>query len=293
MFCSEMNDNYSSRRAFRRCPTGPCSSPCAGAMAFAPVLLFFVALPLIPFILRFAWFMLVGHLFATAVFGMGGLLATSCSNESSASPCPVKRSCAKKADDHSEMTSGAVKKSAAMKKSADPAAETPPKYPRRDLSAVRVQHSNDTLTVIVSAPGIHSSDLSVTVLGEAVHVKGETLSGGVLFSIDRELVLPPIADLATVACTHDAGELTVTMARKPEKRVPIAVQPKEVQPGAKHSQAKHTSQHDEADDEPEADAAVAPPPSPAAPVAAAPTPDETTEDEWVPLPKSAQEKKLE
>lgn len=132
----------------------------------------------------------------------------------------------------------------------------------RDLSAMRVEASDNTLHIHLGAPGVRPADLSVQIVDDSVlSVTGETKKGTAIYRVDRRIQLPFNADPDQLTASHADGELTLVVKRK-VRRVKLA---HEVVTGQAPPQAAATETTTE-----ESTAER-----------------EAKEDEWEPLPKAA------
>merc|ERR1719198_413176 len=91
----------------------------------------------------------------------------------------------------------------------------------RDLSTATIEETSDGIRVTVSAPGIKPEDLEVTWVDQTLQVKGSTARSNEVFTVDRHVITPRQIDPDSAKCTHADGVLTITLARKASKKIPI------------------------------------------------------------------------
>lgn len=92
----------------------------------------------------------------------------------------------------------------------------------KDWSSVRVDVTDESVTVTVAAPGVRHTDLKVSVEDGKIVVAGQTTKGSGTFRVSRRVAPPSVADLDSAVATHADGELVVTMERKPIKRIQVS-----------------------------------------------------------------------
>jgi len=102
-----------------------------------------------------------------------------------------------------------------------------------DLSSVQLvareegtQDEGALMTLVVAAPGVHVSDLTVSAVDRYLHIKGETTKGLETFCIDRRILIPQGADMDAISATHAEGMLTLVIKRKVPKRIEVGVSPR-------------------------------------------------------------------
>merc|ERR1719198_514720 len=91
----------------------------------------------------------------------------------------------------------------------------------RDLSSARVEETSDGIRVTVCAPGVKPEDLEVAWVDQTLRVKGSTARSNEVFTVDRHIVTPRQIDPDSAKCTHAHGVLTITLARKASKKIPV------------------------------------------------------------------------
>jgi len=91
----------------------------------------------------------------------------------------------------------------------------------RDLSTATMEETSDGIRVTVAAPGVKPEDLEVTWVDQTLQVKGSTARSNEVFTVDRHIVTPRQIDPDSAKCTHAHGVLTITLARKASKKIPV------------------------------------------------------------------------
>lgn len=236
-----------------------------GGFADALVLVMFVSmffpllLSLVGFVLHVAFNVFIAY---TVVSAMRRLIEGMCSSDQMDRTCIFRTCSGESGKKRGEKSEAGAEKTVETGDDKKPAATTAV----RDLSAMRVEVSDDQVEIHLGAPGVRPADLSVKVLDDHVlSVKGETKKGHALYRVDRRIELPFIADPDQLTASHADGELTLVVKRLVRSvAIPVStVEPPSLgrtvaQPAASASSdsAGHPSAASEAKD-----------------------------DEWVPLPK--------
>jgi len=104
-----------------------------------------------------------------------------------------------------------------------------PQTIRYDASSVRIQKTDDhEVHVSIAVPGVRSSDLNVNALGDVIRVTGATTRGGSTYCVHRELDVDLLrrrggghVDIESLRASHEHGILTLVMAIKSGKRIPV------------------------------------------------------------------------
>merc|ERR1719231_275525 len=107
-----------------------------------------------------------------------------------------------------------------------PTARTAKEVMRYDMSSVTVGRDDDDgvepIRVVVSAPGVKTDDLNVSVLDGTLTIHGETKgAGGEVFGVDRKLFARQGVELEATTWTHADGIITLLIPRKARKSIPI------------------------------------------------------------------------
>jgi len=91
-----------------------------------------------------------------------------------------------------------------------------------DHSSVSVEKTSDAITIVVAVPGIREDDVNISAQDNVLKVQGtSTKAGGRTFTVDRRILLPSVADLDTATATYEHGEVTIAIARKQNRRIPV------------------------------------------------------------------------
>jgi len=98
-----------------------------------------------------------------------------------------------------------------------------------DSSSAPAPTSNDDeakedIKIVLAAPGVRPADLSVSIIGSEMSVKGETHKHGETFAINRKIAVPRLADAESAQVTASDGMITITMRHKKRQHVPIRVE---------------------------------------------------------------------
>jgi len=93
----------------------------------------------------------------------------------------------------------------------------------KDWSSMRMEETEDTVRIIIAAPGIRTADLKVSIDEEgALDVEGKTKgANGTVWFVHRRVAPPRAADVQSAEVTHVDGVITIAMKRKPITRIPV------------------------------------------------------------------------
>jgi len=205
------------------------SSPC-GSMV-NPFALFFLFCSA-PTLMRLAFCLLTPLVnmafFVAALYMIKTLFNEISCDDFAARERAIPQSCFPSSESSSDDAEHACKlrscfaKMRAAARSAEQSASVDSPLRRRDLSSVSVAESTDGVRVLVAAPGLKPEDLSVSVVDDKILVKGESKKAdGEVYVVDRTIVPSRRVDLDSVSCSHADGVLTLSLARKAAKHIPV------------------------------------------------------------------------
>lgn len=223
-----------------------CSQPAFGRYRRSPCcinpLVLFGLFMFAPALIRLALCLFAPVIYFGCVFGTMALVASLMNDMSSSEVDCDRDSGSAKSDCFKKMAFGHWR---AKMKAADA-----PAY-HRDLSSARVEETSDGIRVTVAAPGVKPEDLEVTWVDQTLQIKGSTARGNEVFTVDRHIVASRQIDPDSAKCTHADGVLTITLARKASKKIPVnadiqvvtaTATPVEVAPEADTDEVLHESE---------------------------------------------------
>jgi len=214
------------------------TSPC-GASPFLFALLAFLFLPTIVHVaaclLHIAFHVVVHVAFVGVAMKLLHACA-SCGNDASMTDSAYTKACAMKKACFAKMKAAAMEASECTPRGsatdsgtvreelAKEAAGKDAPLRRHDLSSGSIEATTDGVRLIVAAPGVKPDDLEVTFVDQTLHIKGETVRGADVYSVETQWTAPRTIDLSTAHCSHIDGALTITLKKKAAKRIPVSAE---------------------------------------------------------------------